>query len=190
MDVKKINETVKKAGAEIKRLRAENASLISKAGTQQKYAAMVRGTGKRKVGEVVAEVVEEIKTKLEELQVPEEAVEQAVEVVETAVLEAVLEAGTEEGMNEEVADVIDQETKDELAQVASSDEIEDEEIKLAAAKLLKNCNSKQAFGKEIVRLVKKMSAGNFSGSVVTRRGKSAGHKSQALLELQDFARQS
>lgn len=193
MDIKQIQRTCKKASARIRQLEAENKSLISKAGKQSKYASLVRG-GKRKVGEVVAEVVEDVKNKLEELKVPEEAVAQATEIVETAVAEAVSEAGTEGTPATEeaaVADVIDQETKDELAQVASSDEIEDEEVKSAAAKLLKSCNSKQAFGKELIRLVKKMSAVNFSGSVVpTRPNVGSGRKSPALQDLQDFARNS
>lgn len=184
MDVK---ELCKKASAEIKKLRAENLSLKSTIGKQKKYASLARNR-KKAVGEVVAEVVDEVKTKLEEMNVPAEAVTEAADIVETAVAEAVSEAAPEEVAAAETGDVIDQETKDELAQVASSDEIEDEEVKMAAGKLLKSCNSKQAFGKEVIKLIKKMSAGNFSGSVIPRNNGGAPRKSKALTELQDFAR--
>lgn len=192
MDINKIREISKKASARIKSLEAQNKALRESSGRQKKYASLIRG---RKVGEVVSEVVEDVKEKLQEMEVPEEAVEQAAEIVETAVAEAVSAAdpaAADAGADAVPAegDVIDKETKEELAQVAASDEIDDEEIKSAALKLLKSCNSKQAFGKELVRMIKKMSAGNFTGSVITRHNAEAGtgRKSSALTELKEFAR--
>lgn len=192
MDITKVREISKRASARIKELEAKVKSLTAGADRQTKYAALVKG---RKIGEVVAEVVEDVKEKLTEMQVPAEAVEQAAEIVETAVAEAVEEAPAEGGEAAAVeTDLIDQETKDELAQVAASDEIEDEEIKSAAAKLLKTCNSKKAFGREIMKVIKKMSyASDFSGRVVTRHnaeGNLGGNRSKAIDDLKKFARES
>ena len=182
--VQKASASIKSKSAEIEKLKAR---LNTKEALKTKFAAALNG---RKKAEVVEEIVQEVEQKLLAEGVPAEAVEQAKDIVEVAVSEAAIEAAptAEPGIEE---DVMEKEDQDELSEIAVSDDIEDEEVKSAAMKLLKNCKDKKAFGKEIVKFVKKMAARDnmfVGGSVGTTRSVGGGtKKSSAVRDLENFA---
>lgn len=187
---------IKRAGAEIKNLRAKVASLEKKLGYKEKFATAK--LGKKKLADVVNAVVEEVKSVLEEKDVPQDVVTEAVDVVEAAVTEAVAQApeagSTEAGSTSEAKEVVDnavsEEVKDELAELATSDE-ETEEVKSAALKLLK-AKTKSAFGREIVNVLKKLSSSSYNlGGFSGRKSSSANlgkNSSGALEDLKKFIR--
>ena len=187
VDLKKGAKLMKKADATIKALKAENAKLTARLNVKTKIAAMVKGG--RKLAEVVEEVVTEVKDKLTEAGVPAEAVEQAADIVETAVTEAELQApeGEAAKTSDEEMEVLDDQAKAELADIATSDDAT-EEAKLAAMKLVKESKCKSAFGKELVKAVKKLSSNNMGGSIakINRNG-SGSAVSPALQSLRNFA---
>ena len=191
MDNKKVNvkELLKKATAALKARDEEIGKLKTKISSKEALKTKFAGLKGKKRAEVVEEIVKEVEAKLTQENVPPEAVEQAKEIVEIAVSEA--EMQSEEGTGEEVSDIIDKDTQDELSEIAVSEDIEDEEVKAAAMKLLK-CKDKKAMGREIVRFLKKTAErDNFIvGGSVGAQSSANGPKvkqSQACKDLEDFA---
>lgn len=178
MDIKKQTELLKNASKKIADLNAQLKKANDKLAVKSKFASL-KG---RKKAEVAEEVAAEVKDKLTEAGVPEEAVQEAVEIVETAVAEAEVQGDTE--MAEEV---LDEDTKAELTELATSDDVS-EEVKLAALKFVENCKQKQAFGRELLNVVKKLSAQrSYTGSVSRGNGRGvSGGDTPALSGLKAF----
>lgn len=191
LDLKVIGANMKKAAAKLRLQEATIKELRSKAGVRKKYASMDAAS-------VPKEVAADVKQKLLEQNVPEEAAQQACEIVEVATEEAISEADTSTGTEVEVKvedkgemgdeEILDNDTKEVLSELAT-DEDTDEEVKQASLKLLKGAReSKKAFAKALIEVVKSAEASVSGGFVAqSRKSASAGFKSSAVKDLQKFA---
>jgi len=174
-------DVVKRASAKIKELTDQ----LNKATAVSKYASLKLSNRKRAeaVDAVVQELTADVSAKLTDAGVEPEVIEQATDVVEMAVAEALssdLPEDSSEAMDAsaEAEAIIDEETEEELAELAASED-EDEMVKEAALKLLNRKMNKKAFGQEIVKLVKKAATTVYTGGRMGTR-KSASHSAGGL----------